>query len=142
MTVLPTIGFVLAFLGVPFPALAEAALRPLAQATGGAGLFLTGVILSTQTLSPTRATLAGALVSVVLQPALAFAACLALGLEGSVALRAVVAMAIPSGFVGTILSSVYRTGTPESGGTLVAASLLSAATLPVWIALATLVFLP
>ncbi|WP_062015759.1 AEC family transporter [Aureimonas sp. AU4] len=140
MTVLPTIGFVLAFLGVPFPALAEAALRPLAQATGGAGLFLTGVILSTQVLRPTRVAFTGALISVALQPALAFLVALAIGLEGAVAVRAVVAMAVPTGFVGTILSSVYREGTAESGGTLVAASLLSALSLPFWIALATLVF--
>lgn len=136
MTVVPTLGFLLAALEVPFPAIASAALQPLALATGGAGLFLTGVILSGQRLRLGRSDLVAALASAVLQPLVALLVCLALGLSADATFRAMVAMAIPSGFVGTILSSAYRMGGREAGGALVASTLLSAVTLPLWIALA------
>lgn len=137
MTVLPTLGFALAFLEVPFPELAGAALRPLAQATGGAGLFLTGVILSRQRLRLGAPEGMGVLVSNLLQPGAALLVCRLLDQPGGVTTRAVIAMAIPSGFVGTILSGIYREGGREAGGVLVATTLASVATLPFWIALAT-----
>ncbi|WP_019995050.1 AEC family transporter [Aureimonas ureilytica] len=136
MTIVPTLGFVVAFLDLPFPDLFVSALRPLAQSTAGAGLFLTGVILSTQRLRPTRPVMLGALASNIVQPAVALIACLALHLPAHLEARAIIAMAIPAGFVGTILSAVYREGAEEAGGVLVASSALSIVTLPLWIVLA------
>ena len=69
----------------------------------------------------------------MVQPAVALGLALAIGLPGGMETRAVVAMAIPVGFVGTILSSVYRQGGAEAGGVLVASSLASVVTLPFWI---------
>ncbi|WP_182087290.1 AEC family transporter [Aureimonas sp. ME7] len=140
MTILPTLGFAIALAGLPFPALATAMLKPLAQATGGAGMFLTGVILSTQALRLTRASLLGVFLANILRPALAVALCLALSLPPEMEGRIVVAMAIPAGFVGTILSAVYGQGGRESGGVLVATTFASILTLPFWIAVATLLF--
>ncbi|RIY00029.1 hypothetical protein D3218_12060 [Aureimonas flava] len=134
MTILPTLGFLIAFAGLPFPEIGLAVLKPLAQATGGAGLFLTGVILSTQRLRLTRASLLAVFLSNILRPALALALCLLLALPPGVEARIVVAMAIPAGFVGTILSAIYREGTAESGGALVATTFASIVTLPLWIA--------
>jgi malonate transporter len=136
MTIIPTLGFVVAFLDLPFPDLFVQALRPLAQSTAGAGLFLTGVILSAQTLRPTKAVVWGVLAANIVQPAVALLACTLLHLPGTLETRAVVAMAIPAGFVGTILTSVYREGGAEAGGVLVASSALSVVTLPFWIVLA------
>lgn len=136
MTIIPTLGFAVAFLDLPFPELFVSALRPLAQSTAGAGLFLTGVILSAQRLRLTRAVALGAFASNIVQPAVALLACTALQMPGTLEARAIVAMAIPAGFVGTILSAVYREGATEAGGVLVASSALSLVTLPFWIVLA------
>lgn len=136
MTILPVLGFVFAFAEVPFPALGIAVLKPLAQATGGVGLFLTGVILSTQRLRLSRTSLLAVALSNVLRPALALALCLLLSLPSAIEARIVVAMAIPAGFVGTILSAIYREGTAEAGGALVATTVASLVTLPIWITVA------
>ncbi len=136
MTILPVLGFAIAFAGIPFPALGLAMLKPLAQATGGAGLFLTGVILSTQRLRLSRTSLLSVALSNILRPALALGLCLLLALPPAIEARIVVAMAIPAGFVGTILSAIYREGTAESGGALVATTVASIVTLPFWITVA------
>jgi malonate transporter len=136
MTILPALGFLIAFAEVPFPALGIAVLKPLAQATGGVGLFLTGVILSTQRLRLSRTSLLAVALSNVLRPALALGLCLLLSLPPAIEARIVVAMAIPAGFIGTILSAIYREGTAESGGALVATTVASLVTLPIWITVA------
>ncbi|WP_192845678.1 AEC family transporter [Aureimonas sp. AU22] len=134
MTILPLLGFLIAFAGLPFPDLAIAVLKPLAQATGGAGLFLTGVILSTQRLRLSRTSVLAVLLSNILRPALALALCLVVALPPAIEARIVVALAIPAGFIGTILSAIYREGTAKSGGALVATTFASIVTLPFWIA--------
>nr|WP_241878230.1 AEC family transporter [Psychrobacter sp. PraFG1]UNK04669.1 hypothetical protein MN210_10550 [Psychrobacter sp. PraFG1] len=47
---LPVIGLIWAIIGIPMPKLAATAFQPITMATGGVGLFLTGLLLSAQKL--------------------------------------------------------------------------------------------
>ncbi|SAL09145.1 auxin efflux carrier [Caballeronia sordidicola] len=131
----PMLGLVVALIGFHLPALVATALGPITAATAGIGLFLTGLMLSAQTIKITGDVVFGTTVKNVLQPLLVFGLAKLLGLPPAIAAQAALLTAIPAGFFGLVFGASSGTKTPVAGATLIISSVSGIVTLAVAIML-------
>lgn len=125
-------------LGLHPPQTAIDILRLLGQATIALGLLCVGAAIDLPQLRTSGVTVAGtAVVKLMLMPAVAFAACLLLGLTGAPVIAAVVCMATPAATSAYILARVMGGDAPLAANIVTATTLASLVTLPIAIALAT-----
>ena len=92
--------------------------------------FLTGLILSSQPFKLNRNVVSGTLLKNVVAPLLAAALVVVLSVSPVVGREAIILSAVPSGFFGILFGLRYGVGSQDAGSTLIASTVLSAATLP------------
>ncbi len=131
----PLAGLVVALAAVPVPDVAGRCFTLIGQATAGAALFLTGLILSSQRLRINTDVMLGVFFKNILQPLMAYGVVRALGVPNPIAGQTVLLIAIPAGFFGMVFGANHNVRNEVAGSTLVLSSLLSAATLAVVIML-------
>lgn len=131
----PALGAALSLLGVPLPGFLLASLKLIGQATAGAALFLTGLVLSLQRFRPSAAVVAAIVVSNVLQPLLALGIVLLVAVPWDIARLVVLCCALPSGFFGILFAVNYDRSTATIGSIVLASTVTSALTLPITLAL-------
>ncbi len=131
----PLLAVVLALAGVPLPPLADKSIGLIGAATAGAGLFLTGLILSAQPIRLTSNVAIGVFLKNIFQPLLGALVVYVLRIPQPLAGEMVLLLCIPAGFFGLVFGANYGTRPAEAGSTLVISSLLSMATLAIAIAL-------
>ncbi|MET1029055.1 MAG: AEC family transporter [Dongiaceae bacterium] len=131
----PLLAVVLALAGFQMPVLADKTLSVIGQATAGAGLFLTGLILSAQPIRITGNVVLGVFLKNIAQPMLAALMVFLLRVPQPFAGQVVLLTAIPCGFFGMVFGANYGVRPAVAGSTLVVSSLLSIVTLAVAIAL-------
>lgn len=131
----PLLAVILALAGFQMPPLVDKSLSLIGQATAGAGLFLTGLILSAQPIRINANVLLGVLFKNIAQPLLAALVVYLLDVPQPLAGQVVLLIAIPAGFFGLVFGAGYGARPAVAGSTLVASSLISIATLAVAIAL-------
>jgi malonate transporter len=136
----PLCGLIFPLVGHPLPPIAVLSLDLVGKATIGLALFLTGLILSVQTLRLSASVVFGVLLKNVGQPAILFLLILLFHQHGEVARAAFLLAAVPAGFFGTVFGARYGVSSREVSSTLVLSTLLSAVTIPVAVALS--VYLP
>jgi malonate transporter and related proteins len=129
------VGFVLTGIGLPDPLTESFSL--MGQVAGGAGLFLTGLILSAQKLELGANTSIQTLLSNVAHPLLAGALAWLFALPAVAAREAIVLSALPVGFFGVLFGLRFNKSSEVAGTTLIASTLLSAVTLSAAIYLTT-----
>lgn len=127
----PAIGVVLAIGGVELPLFLLNSLKLLGQATAGAALFLTGLVLSLQRFRLTGSLVAAVVVANVLQPLLCLGIVLLAHMPWDVARLTVLCCALPSGFFGILFAVNYERSTAEIGSIVLASTVVSAVTLTV-----------
>jgi malonate transporter len=127
----PLAGLLVALAGIPIPDVAGRCFTLVGQATAGAALFLTGLILSSQRIRVNADVVLGVLFKNVLQPLLAYGVVRALGVPDPIAGQTVLLIAIPAGFFGMVFGANHNVRNEVAGSTLVLSSLLSAITLAV-----------
>lgn len=98
------LGLAWSLLGIPLPHLAQAAPTEIGSVTIGLAFFLTGLVLSAQTISISRNALVSTLLTVVIRPLLAVRV---VGLSGELAKETLLLLAIPAGFFGVLLGLGY-----------------------------------
>jgi malonate transporter len=125
----PMLGLLLALAGVHLPPLVAVALGPITSATAGLGLFLTGLMLSAQTIQIESNVLLGVVVKNILQPLLVLGLVTAVGLPAKIGAQAVLLTSIPSGFFGLVFGAGAGLRPPVAGATLIASSLAALASL-------------
>lgn len=125
----PMLGLAVALTGFKVPPLAIVALAPITGATAGLGLFLTGLMLSAQTIKVDANVTFGLVLKNVLQPLVVFGLVRALNLPDPIAAQAVLLTAIPSGFFGLVFGAHNGLRPPVSGATLIVSSLSALLTL-------------
>lgn len=130
----PVLGLAWSLLGLPLPHLVQVALTEIGSVTAGLALFLTGLVLSAQTIQISGNALTSTLLTVVVRPALALLAVRIAGLSGEVAQEVLLLLAIPAGFFGVLLGLDYGVKPPAAGMTLLLSTVLSVVTLSVLIA--------
>ena len=121
------VAFVLTGIGLPDPLTKSFSL--MGQVAGGAGLFLTGLILSAQKLDLGANTSIQTLLSNVAHPLLAAALAWLFALPPLTAREAIVLSALPVGFFGVLFGLRFNKSSEVVGTTLIASTVLSAATL-------------
>lgn len=131
----PLLGVVLSGLGITMPEIVLAAIKPLGLAATAAALFLTGVILSARKLSINGAVIVGSITKLLIQPLIAWGVVLALGLQGQVAITAILMIALSAGFFGVVFGNRFGAQSPDAEAVLLITSLLCILSLPLFITL-------
>ena len=125
----PVLAVLFALSGLGLPGLAARSLALMAQVSGGAALFLTGLILSAQTLRLGRSADIQTLLANVVHPLLAAGLAWLFAVSALTAREAIVLSALPCGFFGILFGLRFGIASEVVGTTLVASTLLSAVTL-------------
>jgi malonate transporter and related proteins len=121
------VAFVLTGIGLSDPLTRSFSL--MGQVAGGAGLFLTGLILSAQKLGLGANAGIQSLLSNVAHPLLAWALAWLFAISPLTAREAIVLSALPVGFFGVLFGLRFNMFSVVAGTTLIASTVLSAATL-------------
>jgi malonate transporter len=131
----PLLGVVLSAIGVHMPEMVLAAIKPLGLSATATALFLTGVILSARKLQINGPVLLSSVTKLLIQPFIAWGLVLALGLHGSVAITAILMIALSAGFFGIVFGNRFGVQSPDAEATLLISSVLCIITLPLFITL-------
>jgi len=131
----PLLGVVLSAIGIKMPDLVLTAIKPLGLAATAAALFLTGVILSARQLKINSMVLSSTVTKLLIQPALAWGLVLLFGLHGTVAITAILMIALSAGFFGVVFGNRFGVQSPDAEAVLLLSSLLSILSLPLFISL-------
>ena len=125
----PMIAVAVVLVGLPVPTFVQKSLSLMGEVSGGATLFLTGLIVSAQPLKPdTNVAIQTGLANVV-HPLLAAGLAWLFAVDGLARREAVVLSALPVGFFGILFGLRFKRLSKTSGTTLIASTVLSAATL-------------
>lgn len=130
---LPVLGLIWALLGIPMPELAKTAFNPITIATGGVGLFLTGILLSAQKIKVDKNVSVSTFLSNIVQPLITFGIAMLIGVNHESMVQAVILMAIPSAFFGLVFGAHYNLRPAVSGATLLVSSIAGAVTVSAFI---------
>lgn len=126
----PIFGICFSLAGYAVPPVGIRSLAFFADTVAGISLFVTGVVLSRESLSIDLNVMGGLLLKLMIQPLLAFAvAGLLLHYPGQIVRDAVLLMACPSGFFGVLFAVAYNARTREAASVLLLSSAGSALTL-------------
>lgn len=131
----PLLGVVLSAVGIRMPEIVLAALKPLGLAATAAALFLTGIILSARRLQINGPVVLSSVAKLLIQPFIAWGLVLVLGLHGSVAITAILMIALSAGFFGIVFGNRFGVQSPDAEATLLISSVLCILTLPLFITL-------
>ena len=132
IVIAPTLrhGALHALCGILVPRLLVTSLTLIGMGAGGVALFLTGLILSSQPFKLNRNVATGTLLKNVVHPSLAAALVAALAVSPLIGREAIILSAVPSGFFGILFGLRFGVVSQDAGSTLIASTILSAATIP------------
>ena len=100
-----------------------------------AALFLTGVILSERKLQINTMVITSTIAKLLIQPAIAWGIVLIFGLHGSVAITAILMIALSAGFFGVVFGNRFGVQSPDAEAVLLLSSVLCILSLPLFISL-------
>jgi malonate transporter and related proteins len=109
------IGVIFSLGRIPLAPFIVQSLQLIGQAAGGTALFVTGVILSAQSVLFSRNFISGAVLKNVVHPLLALGLILALLMTRDTARAALLLCAVPSGFFGVLFGLRYGKDSREAG---------------------------
>jgi predicted permease len=130
VVIAPVVGMVLTLRAVEVSRLLDVSLTLIGVGGGGVGLFLTGLILSTQPFELNRNVASGTVLKNVVHPLLAAALVAALAVSPLIGRQAIILGAVPSGLFGILFGLRYGVVSQDAGSTSIASTVLSAATIP------------
>ena len=125
----PVLAVAFAMTGIGLPGFAAKSLTLMGQVAGGAGLFLTGLIVSAQVLKIDRNVSVQTLMSNVAHPLLVAGLAWLFAVAPLAAREAIVLAALPAGFFGILFGLRFGLSSGVAGTTLIASTVLSALTL-------------
>ncbi|MGA2989453.1 MAG: AEC family transporter [Candidatus Korobacteraceae bacterium] len=136
----PALGLCFSLAGYSLPAVWVRSLGFYAETVAGVSLFVTGVVLSRESIHLDLNVFGGTLLKLAIQPLLAFViASHLMGLPTPVVRDAVLLMACPSGFFGILFAVAYQARTREAASVLLLSSAGSALTLSIIVPLLPLI---
>lgn len=131
----PLLGVLLSALGLKMPEIVLSSIKPLGLSATASALFLTGVILSARRLKINGPVLVSCLAKNLVQPLIAWGLVDLFGIAGTVAVTAVLMIALSAGFFGIVFGNRFGIQSPDAEATLLISSVLSILTLPLFISL-------
>lgn len=129
----PMLGVVMVLAELQLPSAFEKGLAILGNASEGAALFVTGLVASTQRLRFSADVGVATLIKSVLQPLLSLGVAVAMGVPHNLVIHIVFLSAVPSGFFGLLIGAGYGAESEVASSSLIATTVGSILTLPVWI---------
>ncbi|MBB4370477.1 malonate transporter [Bradyrhizobium sp. cir1] len=130
----PALGVVFSLSGLKLDPLVHACLVLIGSAAAGVALFLTGLVLSAQSLRIDWRVIAATGAADILRPLLAVATVYGFHLGPDVAKTAILLAALPSGFFGILFAVNYRLDSGTVGSMVIASTGFSIVTLAIAIA--------
>jgi predicted permease len=132
----PLLGFALCLAGYPLPAVWSRSVGFFGQTAAGVSLFITGLVLSRESLSLGANVSGGLVLKLIVQPVWTFIlAAWMMKYPPQLVRDAVLLMACPGAFLGVLLPVAYNARSREAGALLLLSSAASAVTLPIAILL-------
>jgi predicted permease len=131
----PVLGVIALFLPWHLPFLLERTLDMFGEATAASTLFLTGIVVSSQTLRFDFGVLAAVCTKNLLQPAMALGVALLLPLPAASVREVVLVCAIPCGFFGIIFGQSFSATPETASSSLILTYVLSIVTMAITIVL-------
>ncbi|MHC2625466.1 malonate transporter [Bradyrhizobium huanghuaihaiense] len=131
----PALGVVLSLSGMNLDPLVHACLTLIGSAAAGVALFLTGLVLSAQSLRLNWRVVAATGAADVMRPLVAVAIVYGLHLPPDAAKTAILLAALPSGFFGILFAVNYRLDSATIGSMVIASTGFSIVTLAITIAM-------
>jgi malonate transporter len=131
----PVLGVLAALVKVHLPDFANRSLTVMGNATAGAALFLTGLIVSAQRFRLNGRVIAAIVAKNLLQPALCLAVAWIIGLSVAETRYAVLIAAIPCGFFGLVFGKGFNSSPLTASSSLIFSYVFGIATLAGWIVL-------
>jgi malonate transporter len=129
----PALGLLLSLSGLHLGAVAAASLDVIGQTAGGVALFLTGLVLSAQSLQLDRQVVAATGMADVIRPLLVAAIVHVLPVPSEIAKVSILLAAVPSGFFSILFAENYRVGSAKVGAMVIASTVFSIFTLAITI---------
>ena len=129
IVLVPIVAVAFVVTGIGLPRFATRSFTLMGQVAGGAGLFLTGLIVSAQVLKLDSNVVAQTLILDVAHPVLVAALAWLFGVAALPAREAIVLAALPAGFFGILFGLRFGITPSVPGTTLIASTALSAVTL-------------
>ena len=127
----PALGILLSLSGLNLGTVAGASLDLIGQTAGGVALFLTGLILSAQSLRLDRQVVAATGTANVVRPLLVAAIVHVLPIPLEIAKVSILLAVAPSGFFGILFGVNYRLDSAQVGSTVIASTVFSIVTLAI-----------
>jgi malonate transporter len=131
----PVLGVLAALIQLHLPDFVNRSLTVMGNATAGAALFLTGLIVSAQRFSLDGQVIAAVVAKNLLQPALCLAIAWMIGLSVVETRYAVLIAAIPCGFFGLVFGKGFNSSPLTASSSLIFSYIFGIATLAGWIVL-------
>ncbi len=131
----PVLGVLAALIRLHLPDFANRSLTVMGNATAGAALFLTGLIVSAQRFRMDGRVMAAIVAKNLLQPALCLALAWMIGLSVVETRHAVLIAAIPCGFFGLVFGKGFNSSPLTASSSLIFSYVVGIATLAGWIVL-------
>lgn len=131
----PVLGVLAALVRLSLPDFVNRSLTVMGNATAGAALFLTGLIVSAQRFRLDGRVVAAIVAKNLLQPALCLAIAWMIGLSAVETRYAVLIAAIPCGFFGLVFGKGFNSSPLTASSSLIFSYVLGIATLAGWIVL-------
>lgn len=131
----PVLGVLAALIKLHLPDFVNRSLTVMGNATAGAALFLTGLIVSAQRFSLDARVIAAIVAKNLLQPALCLAIAWMIGLSAVETRYAVLIAAIPCGFFGLVFGKGFNSSPLTASSSLIFSYVFGIPTLAGWIVL-------
>lgn len=125
----PFLGILVAFLGWHIPDVMLNSAELIGKATPGVALFLTGLVISSQKIHFSAPVISSVILKNFIQPFIALAFVLALGLTGPSARAAILIGAVPCGFFGILFGLANDIRSEVAGASLLLSNIISLFTL-------------
>jgi predicted permease len=127
----PLIGVLVSLIGIPLAPVIVQSLQLIGEAAGGVALFVTGVVLSAQSILFSRNVISGTILKNVVHPLMGYGLILVLPMSSEAARAVVLLLALPAGFFSILFGLRYGKDSREAGSTLIVSSLASIVTLAI-----------
>lgn len=133
----PMLGILTVIVGLHLPSYFDRSLALFSNATAGAALFLTGLVVSAQRFKLTGWVIWAVFVKNILQPALCLGIALLLKLPLELTRSVVLMTAIPCGFFGIVFGKHFDVAPPVASSGLIASYVVGIFSLAGWIVVLT-----
>jgi predicted permease len=127
----PLLAIALVLIGVSVPHLLDSALTLIGQAASGVALFVVGLTIAARKITLNLEVSVNTVLKMVVQPALFLLLALALGTKQPYGHEGFLLTALPSGPIGVLLATRYKTYQSEASSTLALTTLSLLITLPI-----------